>query len=212
MREPTVIINAAGMGTRLGHNLPKSLVKVCGKPIIEWQLLKLCHEIEDIRLVIGFKGDELATIARAIRPSIQIIENPNWQSTKTAASLSLGMQNAHDRCISLDGDLLVAPNSFNKFIKASHNMIGVCTPNTTFPVYVTLNQNNLGSGFSYEEKSPFEWTGLVNFDRHQISASQANVYEMLTPILPIAIQQINCAEVDTPEDLLVAEAFWKSYE
>lgn len=207
MREPSVIINAAGMGSRLGHNLPKSLVKVCGKPIIEWQLLKLCHAIEDVRLVIGFKGHELAAVARAIRPGIQIIENPNWQNTKTAASLSLGMQSAHDRCISLDGDLLVAPHSFSKFIKASHNLIGVCTPNTTFPVYVTVDLGGLGTGFSYEEKSPFEWTGLVNFNRHKISAGQANVYEMLTPILPIAIQQIDCAEVDTPEDLLAAEAF-----
>lgn len=205
---PAVVINAAGMGSRLGRGIPKALVKVCGIPLIEWQLRFLCHGISNVRLVVGFEGDALAKVARAIRPDITIIHNPHWAETKTAASLSLGMQGITTRCISLDADLLVDPQDFELMIRANQNCIGLTRPNSEQPVYVDVTQN-LARSFSYTQTSDFEWTGLVNFNPKQIQPADGNVYEMISPLLPLDFVLVHCAEIDTPSDYIAANTFWQ---
>ena len=51
---------AGGKGTRIASvksNVPKPMIEICGKPILEWQIenLKVCGLI-DITLVIGHLG------------------------------------------------------------------------------------------------------------------------------------------------------------
>ena len=57
------IILAAGQGTRLlpyTKDLPKCMVEICGKPLIEFQLevLRSCG-ISDINLVVGYESQKL---------------------------------------------------------------------------------------------------------------------------------------------------------
>ena len=52
------IISAAGMGTRLGLNTPKCLLKFNGVSIIEHQL-DLLRDVEDVRVVVGFMEEDL---------------------------------------------------------------------------------------------------------------------------------------------------------
>ena len=58
MIKKTVIISCAGMGTRLGKNLPKCLVKISdnGLTLIETQLKQL-ENVDDIRVVVGYKKE-----------------------------------------------------------------------------------------------------------------------------------------------------------
>jgi bifunctional UDP-N-acetylglucosamine pyrophosphorylase/glucosamine-1-phosphate N-acetyltransferase len=54
------VILAAGKGTRLKpltDNLPKPLVKVCGKPLIDHIVSALPSAIKELIVVVGFKGD-----------------------------------------------------------------------------------------------------------------------------------------------------------
>lgn len=56
-----VVIMAGGMGTRIASvasDVPKPMIKVCGKPILEWQVenLKACG-LKDITLVVGHLGN-----------------------------------------------------------------------------------------------------------------------------------------------------------
>lgn len=55
-----VVIMAGGKGTRIASvksDVPKPMIEVCGKPILEWQIenLKACG-LTDITLVIGYLG------------------------------------------------------------------------------------------------------------------------------------------------------------
>lgn len=55
-----VVIMAGGMGTRIAtikKDVPKPMIEICGKPILEWQIenLKACG-LTDITLVIGYLG------------------------------------------------------------------------------------------------------------------------------------------------------------
>jgi len=54
------VILAAGKGTRLRpltNDIPKPLIRVGGKPIIEYTLSALPKEIDEAFIVIGYKGD-----------------------------------------------------------------------------------------------------------------------------------------------------------
>ncbi len=57
------LILAAGVGSRLGsitNELPKCLVPVCGKPILEYQLdALLANGIREVGMVLGYKKDKI---------------------------------------------------------------------------------------------------------------------------------------------------------
>jgi len=58
MREPIAIILAAGKGKRMGSDLPKVLVPVCGRPMIRY-VIDAVHGvgIKRILVVVGFRAD-----------------------------------------------------------------------------------------------------------------------------------------------------------
>ena len=79
------IILAAGQGTRLlpyTKDLPKCMVEICGKPLIEFQIevLKSCG-LENISLVGGYKLEKLKKF------KLPIYENKNFASTNMLYSL-----------------------------------------------------------------------------------------------------------------------------
>lgn len=68
------IILAAGRGVRMGeltNDAPKPLLKISGKPILEYSLANLPEEILEVILVIGYKGE-----------MIKEYFGDNWQGKK----------------------------------------------------------------------------------------------------------------------------------
>lgn len=55
------VIMAGGKGTRIAsvrNDVPKPMIEICGKPILEWQIESLkAQGLKDITLVIGYLGD-----------------------------------------------------------------------------------------------------------------------------------------------------------
>ncbi len=211
MSQATVVINAAGCGSRLKMNIPKSLVEVAGCSILEWQLNELCQSVESVRIVVGYMGETVARLARRLRPSIEVIFNEEWKTTKTAASLSLGMLGVAGRCVSLDGDLLVHPADFYSFVSAQKDLIGVSKVLSSQPVFAIVDDSEACVEMSYTKLSPYEWTGLVNFDPPRVAPAKNNVFEMIECLLPAAIYPVRCCEVDTAGDLLAANRDWPRY-
>jgi len=54
-------ILAGGKGTRIGEmfpDLPKPMIPICGKPVLQWQIESLAAQgITDITLIVGYKAD-----------------------------------------------------------------------------------------------------------------------------------------------------------
>ena len=61
MPNTAVIILAAGQGKRMQSSLPKPLVPVLGRPIIDW-LLEAVHKVgvDTISVVVGHQADATA--------------------------------------------------------------------------------------------------------------------------------------------------------
>ncbi len=203
-----VVICAAGCGSRLGANRPKSLVEVGGKSILEWQLMHIVPENVRVKVVVGFQGESVARMARRFRPSVTVVINDEWKSTKTGCSLSLGIAGETDRCVSLDGDLLVRPVDFQSILSKDVDTVGVGDVNSEQPVYAVLDAFQCCRQLTYSEPTLYEWTGLVNFNPQFMRPHRGNVFEMIESLLPCASMPVQCVEVDTPRDLANAMVEW----
>lgn len=208
--QTTIVINAAGCGSRLGMGLPKSLVRVGTRRILHWQLSEMCVPSDRIKIVVGYMGDEVAKIAKNLFPSIEVLTNPDWATTKTAASLSLGKADVRGRVLSLDGDLLVHPEDFRRMVECQTDAIGVTPVLSAQPVYAHLTESGACQSFSFQQRTPWEWTGLVNFDAQEVPDGKANVFEMMHCILPATTVCVRTVEVDTAEDLRQAPFIWSA--
>ncbi len=202
----TVIINAAGTGTRLGLNSPKSMVSVNGVSLIHRQLRQL-EFLENITVVVGFRGRDLVDHIWDFRRDVKIVINHDYLNTGTAASLVLGASSATERVISLDGDLLIQDNDLTSFVQQEVNLVGIARQKSKLPVLVEVD-NDKAITMGFEVESEFEWTGLVNLEKNvALTLGTKHVFSGLNAHLPISAVQINCVEIDEPEDILLAESW-----
>jgi choline kinase len=79
------IILAAGRGSRLGdhtESTPKCLTRVCGRPLLEWQLDALRSGGADrITIVGGYRAEQLE------RSGVSLVRNEAWATTNMMSSL-----------------------------------------------------------------------------------------------------------------------------
>lgn len=76
------VISAAGLGSRLELNMPKCLVEIGGRKVIDYQL-DLLREIEDLRIVVGFMEEAVISHVREIRNDVLFVRNPDYRTTST---------------------------------------------------------------------------------------------------------------------------------
>lgn len=198
----TVVINCAGIGSRLGFGKTKALIEIGGKSIIARQLDMLTH-IEDVRIVVGFQAEQVIEAVLAIRKDVIFVFNHDYHSTGTAHSFYLGSRHSNEWVISLDGDLLVHPHDFQRFIEQDQACLGFCEPITQEPVFVNIkNINNqpMVTDFS-RESGQYEWTGLLQINAQDIKTfTRTHIYLACEGKLPLPGMLVNAREIDTPDD------------
>lgn len=197
-----VVVNAAGLGSRLGLDAPKALLAVGGRPLIAWQL-DLLRDVEDVRVVLGYRAAEVADVVFAARPDVTVVLNHDFASTGTAASLLRGATVAHARAVvSVDCDLVVHPDDLRTFLAADADVLGVVEVQSDEPVFVRTSGDGEGlhaREFDREYRDgDYEWSGLVRFDPSvpHLGPSRGHVFEMIANLLPMPARQIRAREVD----------------
>lgn len=201
------IISAAGLGSRLGLNIPKCLIEIGGKPIIEYQL-RLLEKVEDVRIVVGFMEDKVIDVVRRIREDVVFVRNPDYKVTSNAFSVHLGTKDLKEPFIIIDGDLLIEKKSFNAFLDrcdGTESIVGITQSKTEDAVFVTLDESQERiTKFHRTPITNFEWTGIAYLKDLPINATDRYVFSEIEPHLPLACHNIVCYEIDTPEDLDLA--------
>jgi len=203
MKIKNAVICAAGLGSRLGLNTPKCLVKLGNHQII-YYLLKALEEVENIRIVVGFKEEDVINVVRKIRNDVIFVRNPNYNITTNAYSLYLGSHDFSEPFLNIDGDMLITKEEFYKFqsaIEVGKDLIGIGKAYTEDAVFVKVNNNKEVIQFSRDKISDLEWTGIAYFSNIKISKTGKYVYQELEDKLPIKACEIECYEIDTPQDL-----------
>lgn len=209
MKNKTVIISCAGMGTRLGMNTPKCLVDVGGKSLIEMQLNQL-QDVDDIRVVVGFKKDEVIKKVKEINPNVKIYVNDNYKNTGTAGSFWSAIDGTEkDFVMAIDGDLIINPIDMAHLIESEEEFVCGEEKNTEDPVLVTLNGSNEVVKFSREEGT-YEWAGVAQIRKENLIKGDRHIYQIIKPLLPLPFKLIRAKEIDTPSDLESAKEWIKN--
>jgi choline kinase len=103
------VILAAGMGRRLGREMPKALIRLeDGKTILQHLLDGLGRVVrhDDITVVVGFQKQR---IMQAF-PDLTYVENPDYRTTSTAKSLQLALAGLDGQSVLLaEGDVVCDP-------------------------------------------------------------------------------------------------------
>ena len=210
-----VVIAVAGMGTRLGIGKPKCLIEINGKTLLEYQL-SLLEKVENVFLVVGFMEDAVMDFASKVRRDIIFVRNANFQHTKTLGSFYLAAKIIDDSAIFMDGDMIIEPKLFEKFLDAAANddfVIAVSKRISEDPVYCDVEETELGlkiKNFSYTKKSDYEWANVVSMPAGKMKDGKSHTFEHLQKFLPATAKIIDRLEIDTPEDLREAEKFLKT--
>ncbi len=211
----SVVVNAAGLGSRLGLDRPKALLEVEGRPLIAWQLAMLA-DVPDVRVVLGYQASEVADVVFAVRPDATVVLNHQYLSTGTASSLVRGARGVDGRVVSLDCDLIVHPEDLTAFVHAEEPTLGVLPVQSNEPVLVRVARDDGGlvaHGFDRELRpGDREWSGLITFDPRDVrlGPDDGHVFELVRGLLPVRARPIRAREVDFPDEV-PAMAGWIRY-
>lgn len=207
------IISAAGMGSRLELNMPKCLVEIGGKRVIDY-LLALLQDIENVRIVVGFMEHEVIDHVKKIRDDVVFVRNPHFHTTSNSYSLWRATRDLKEPFIAIDGDMLINPDSFAQFLKAcdgKQSVIGIAESKTEEAVFVELDaEDERIVRFRRKPPTPYEWCGIACLkDISMPQEQQTYVYSVLEQHLPLKAHVIECYEIDTPSDLDYATKHFK---
>lgn len=199
------VIAAAGFGSRLHQGIPKCLVEIDGHKIIEYQLA-LLRDVPDVRVVVGYHGDEVVRAVKALRPDVTCISNPRYDSTTTLQSYYMGCHDIHDFFILMDGDIIPHKTSFRQFLSqfSGDNMIGVSPSTTQDAVFVHTDARNRIVAFTRTEPSSFEWSNIAVLHADILADEPTYVYQCLEKNLPIQAAAVERLEIDTASDMQFA--------
>jgi choline kinase len=200
----SIVISAAGFGTRMDLGIPKSLIQINGRSFIEHQL-KLIEKSYELILVVGFKAELVAREAWNTRSDAIVVINHRFQNTGTASSLSLGAQISTERLVGFDGDILLSKACLDKFLSTNENLIGIM-PISSHDAHKVKLENDLVLEFDTLEYSNWEWTGPVNISRHDCrNIGEGHVYQGISRLLPMKAIILDGVELDYPSDILRCE-------
>src|SRR3989344_1892640 len=207
----TIVISCAGVGSRLGFGHTKALLKIAGKPLIIHHLERL-RQFDDVRIVVGFNAKDLMDVVLSYRKDVIFVFNHNYLTTSTLQSLNSGVAFAQEFIVSLDGDLLVAPDDLDVFLEEKKEVMGYIKAYSDEPVYTTIEKQggkNYVTGFN-RKSCNYEWTGLIQIKKNKITNQGKYVYNAIKNHLPFRAKYINCREIDTPDDYKKALAWAKN--
>lgn len=197
----SIIISAAGSGSRLGFGHTKALLKIAGKPIIIHHLEQL-KKFDDVRIVVGYDAENVINTVLSYRKKVTFVFNHRYQTTNTLHSLYLGSRFARKYIVSLDGDLLIHPRDLQKFLKQKDEAMGLIKTYSDEPVCVYTKKKGrdiIITDFA-RRRLEYEWTGLLQIKSERIINTGTYVYHIVQTALPFKAVFIDCREVDTPDD------------
>lgn len=236
------ILIGAGRGKRLGPNtdaIPKSLVPVMGRPMLDWIFEALAHagfSKKDIVFVCGYKADVL----RARHPELAFVENRSWESNNILASLFCAREFMSDGFVCSYTDIVYRGETVRELVSHAGDHVLACDTQWRRR-YVDRSHHPESDGEKMRaergrvteisrtipsEAAYGEYIGVAKFTKegaHNLIAAhdEAKLPER-SYLIPLFQRMIEAGadfrhvdtpggymEIDTTEDLACAEKWWR---
>jgi choline kinase len=124
------VILCAGRGKRLKgltEHLPKPLVKVKGKALLEYVLEAFIDsgiKEKDIVLVTGYQRQKIAKFLHEKRFFVNMVENPDWEHTNMVHSFYKGIESLPEEDVIVSyGDIIYGQSLIEKLIKDQGDIV-----------------------------------------------------------------------------------------
>lgn len=221
-----VIILAAGIGSRLGQNIPKAMVKLNENiSILDLQIknLETIVNSENITIVVGFKKE----LIMDKHNNLDFVHNSNYKNTNTAKSLLMALKSIQDDDIMwMNGDVVFEADILSLILKyKNYNLI--CVDEKKLgdeEVKYTLNEKGYINKISKSVKNGIGEAVGINFIKKQniplfisclencedLDYFEKAIETIITKgieFLPLNINNNFCIEVDFKEDLNEARKY-----
>jgi choline kinase len=122
------IVIGAGRGSRLGPEtaeIPKALVPVMGRPMLEWILEALGaagFTRKDVVYICGYKAE----VVRARYPEFTFVLNRDWEKNNILASLLCAREHLAAGFVSSYADIVYRGSAVKKAVASPHDKVLVC--------------------------------------------------------------------------------------
>ncbi len=211
MRIPgTLVLNCAGIGSRLGLGKTKVLMELNGKTLLERHLDNFKH-VRDLRIVVGFQSADVMALAASIRRDILFVYNHDYFDTSSGYSFWLGAKFGTPEVMQWDGDLIIHPEDAALCLRQQRPFIAYSKKRSQDGVFCDVNMAAQVTRFS-RHNGEFEWTGPCRLASAYINSDTEYVYNMLEPALPMPGIEVRAMDIDTVEDYRVAASLLKTWE
>jgi choline kinase len=122
------VIIGAGRGSRLGHEtneIPKTLVEVMGRPMLEWvleALSKAGFSKKDVVFVCGYAED----VIRARYPEFTYVRNAEWAKNNILLSLLTAREHLTGGFVSTYADIVYEGAVVEKLVQSPRDIVLGC--------------------------------------------------------------------------------------
>ena len=225
------VILAAGRGTRMGtitENIPKPMVPILGKPLLEWKLNALPEDIEEVVLTIGYLGEQITSYFGEVWQGRKMTYVYQEELNGSGGAMQLVKPYVTSAVLITMGDDLYHPEDLQDFLKTPldqgaiggllvehaqpFGLIGTDTEGKLASVIERPHDYETGlvcTGAYFVPERFFEYP-LVQITEKEYGLPQTVV--LMAKDIPVKIitsrawQPVGC-----PEDIPAAEAFIKKY-
>lgn len=114
-------ILAAGLGSRLGGDVPKPLVELRGRPLVTWALeTVMATDLRPVVLVVGWRGEG---VEGAAPPGVTVVHARSWHqgiahSLHAAIEALEGFVQVDAVCVGLADQPRVGPDAYRRLAAA----------------------------------------------------------------------------------------------
>jgi len=122
------VVIGAGRGRRLGpetDDVPKALVPVMGRPMLDWILEALGaagFARRDVVFVCGYRAD----VVRARYADLCFVDNPDWERNNVLGSLLCAREHLAGGFVSTYADIVYRGSIVQKLVASTHDLVLGC--------------------------------------------------------------------------------------
>lgn len=167
------VILAAGRGTRMGdltNEIPKPLLRIGGRPILEYTLDNLPREIDEVIFIVGYKGEMIRKYFGKEYKNRKIRYCEQTDFNGTAGAVCLAKDLLADKFLVLMGDDLYHKKDLEKLLR--HDLallVKEMENNTRFGAVETDSDGNLKQVVEFKFLKNKKSGNLVNIGAYLIN-------------------------------------------